>query len=392
MRLSRTDRSVLARWWFSVDRSLLAAVLLLILAGAVLSLAAGPAVALKRGLPQYFFVERHAVFALLATGLLLLVSQFDPRAIRRLALGLFVVSLALMAVAIRFGPEINGAHRWVHVAGYSLQPSEFAKPGFVVLSAWLLSEGQRQRDIPATAVACALLAAMVGLLALQPDIGQALLVSSVWIAMLYVAGQRLRWVLAMFGVAAVGLAGAYVFLGHVRGRIDRFLSPGSGDTYQTERARQSFMEGGLFGRGPGEGTIKSQLPDSHTDFVFAVIAEEYGIIVCLGVLLLFAFVVYRALRHALNEGQAFVSLATTGLALVFGLQALINMAVNVGLLPAKGMTLPFISYGGSSLLSLGMTLGMLIALTRRRPEAIRPKMPKFMGTLANIQPTGGARK
>jgi cell division protein FtsW len=278
---------------------------------------------------------------------------------------LFVAITGLLAVHFT-GREINGARRWLSLAGHSLQPSEFLKPAFVVISAWLLAEARTRPEMPALWFAIALFALVATFLVLQPDVGQTLLLSLVWGALFFVSGQPVVYaaVIVVLGLAA--LAGAYVTFPHVEARVDRFLDPAPGDNSQVDRALQSFTQGGFFGRGPGEGTIKTSLPDAHTDFIFAVIAEEYGAIACLAIVALFGFIVLRALYRAGREPDLSLKLAIIGLALVFGLQALINMGVNVGLLPAKGMTLPYLSAGGSSTLAISITLGMLLALTRRR--------------------------
>ena len=378
MRLSRAERSLLVDWWFTVDRALLAAILVIVGAGLLLSLAASPSVALKRGLPTFYFVERHVVFALASVAVLLAVSLLSPARVRRLALAVLLVAFALMALVLMVGAEINGARRWLHLGGHSLQPSEFAKPAFVVLSAWLLAEGERRPDMPAMPLAVCLYLAFACLLVPQPDVGQALLVSLVWAALFLLAGKPLRWFFMLAAGIASGVLAAYMSLGYVRWRIDRFLHPTIGDSFQTDRALHSFIEGGFFGKGPGEGTIKSVLPDAHTDFIFAVIAEEYGVLACLVLLALFALVAVRVLSRHMDQSGGFAPLASAGLTLLFVLQAIINMAVNVGLVPAKGMTLPFISSGGSSMLAVGLTMGMLLAVTRRRPDPARVKKPEFV--------------
>jgi cell division protein FtsW len=377
MTLSRAEKSVLTDWWFTVDRTLLMGILAIAGAGVVLSLAASPAIAIKRGLPTYTFVERQLVFIALGTALMLGLSLLSPAGVRRLALGVFAVCLGLLVFVLVAGVEINGARRWVHLGGYSLQPSEFAKPAFVVICAWFLAEGRRRPDMPALPLAFGLYLALAGLLTLQPDVGQALLVSLVWCALFFLAGGSVKWFLAFLAMLASGFAVAYHTAGYVRLRVDRFLT-GAGDSYQAGRARQSFIEGGLFGRGPGEGTIKSVLPDAHNDFIYAVIAEEYGVLLCLVLLGLFAFVAVRAFVRQMGAGDDFLRLAGMGLALLFGLQALINMAVNTGLLPTKGMTLPFISIGGSSTLAVSLGLGMLLALSRRRADLAHTKKPALV--------------
>ncbi len=396
MRLSRADRSRVADWWFTVDHVLVGAILALVGAGLVLSLAASPAVALRKGLPTYYFVERHLFFSALGVMVMLTVSLFSPRGVRRLALGLFAVSM-LGIIAVYFvGGDIHGARRWLSIAGHSIQPSEFAKPGFVVVSAWLFAESQKRADMPALPIAIFVAALFTGLLIAQPDVGQTLLVTAVWGTLYFLSGQALlgAGIIAVCGV--MGLAFAYSSFDHVRFRIDKFFSPTPGDYSQLDRAIRSFSEGGFLGRGPGEGTIKTALPDAHTDFIFAVVAEEYGVIACLVLLGLFAFIVMRALLAAAQEKDAATRLSIQGLALLFGLQSLINMGVNVGLLPAKGITLPFVSSGGSSMLAVSITLGMLLALTRHRPNAARLRKPPLLTDAANIdqrlQPLGRVQK
>jgi cell division protein FtsW len=271
--------------------------------------------------------------------------------------------------AFQFGPEIKGAHRWIMLAGIGVQPSEFVKPAFVILTAWGFSEGGRRKDMPGPWMAFFLLPATIIPLILQPDFGQTMLVTVVWCGLFFVAGLHWFWVAGLGGAGLLGIVAAYEFLPHVRSRIERFMDKSSGDTFQVDTAMESFARGGWLGRGPGEGTVKRILPDAHTDFIFSVTAEEFGVVVCLAVLVIFAFIVLRGLSLSRRNDDAFSRLATMGLVLMFGLQACINMMVNVHLMPAKGMTLPFISYGGSSLLSLALAMGFLIALTRKRPRA-----------------------
>ena len=367
MRFSRADKSRLTEWWFTTDFVLLMAVLTMVGLGLVLSLAASPSVALRSGFSAYHFVIRHALYAGLGVVVMVLVSLLDPRAVRRLSLVVFALALAGLVFVHFYGAEINGARRWLSIAGHSLQPSEFAKPAFVVLSAWLLAQARDNPNMPGLPLAVALLCVLAGLLVSQPDVGQTMLVLAVWTAQFFASGQPVRRAVLIGVAAAGGLFAAYNTFAHVRFRIDRFLNPLPGDLSQVDRAMRSFTEGGFLGRGPGEGTIKTALPDAHTDFIFAVVAEEYGILACLALLGLFAFIVFRLLARASHEPDAAIRLAIVGLALLFGLQALINMGVNVGLLPAKGMTLPFISAGGSSMLAVSLTLGMALALARRRP-------------------------
>ena len=367
--ISRVERTPVGEWWWTVDRLLLAALGGLMLAGIVLSLAASPPVAARIGLDPFHFVNRHVLYLLPAIAVLVATSFLPPRQIRRVALAVFLVSLALVAATLVFGAEVKGARRWIVVLGVNIQPSEFAKPAFVILIAWLFGESARRPEMPANAVSLGLLLLVLALLVLQPDFGQTMLIALVWSALFFMAGMRLLWVGILGGIAALGIAGAYAMVPHVARRIKRFFDPSSGDTFQIDNAIGSFMRGGWFGQGPGEGTVKRILPDSHADFVFAVAAEEFGIVLCLFLVSLFAFIVIRALVHAMRTEDPFTRFAAAGLAILFGLQSAINMAVNLHLIPAKGMTLPFISYGGSSMVSLAYGMGMLLALTRERPRA-----------------------
>ncbi len=390
MSFSRTDRSRLTDWWFTVDHALIAALMMLLGTGIVLSLAASPAIALKRGLPTFYFVERHVVFAALGLALMLAVSLLDPRAIRRLSLALLAIALAGLVAVLQTGVEINGARRWLSLAGQSLQPSEIAKPAFIVVSSWLLAEAQRRTDMPALPMAAGLAVTLAALLLMQPDVGQTLLISIVWGTLFFLSGQPLKAAAGLAGLGLGGIVAAYFTFDHVRIRVNKFLFAASGDNSQVDRAVQSFAQGGFFGRGPGEGTLKSVLPDAHTDFILAVVAEEYGVVACLALLSVFAFIVIRAFLRGWREPDQATRLAVIGLALLFGLQALINMAVNVGLMPAKGLTLPFISAGGSSLLSVSLTTGMLLALTRRRADPGRLKTARIAVTVDGMPGKGSS--
>ena len=367
--LSRVERTPFAAWWWTVDRLSLAAVIALMLAGIVLSLAASPPVAARLGLDPFYFVSRHVLYVMPALAVMLVTSLLPPRHVRRLSLGIFILSVLLVAASLHFGAEVKGARRWLVLFGINIQPSEFLKPSLVILIAWLFGESARRPEMPANTIALLLLAISVTGLVLQPDFGQTMLVALVWGALFFLAGMRVLWVAGLGGATLAGLAAAYSFIPHVARRIERFLDPASGDSFNIDQALESFQRGGWFGRGPGEGTVKRVLPESHTDFVFAVAAEEFGIVLCLLLVGVFAFIVLRALRHARKNEDAFTRFAVAGLAILFGLQSAINMAVNLHLMPAKGMTLPFISYGGSSMLSLAYAVGMLLALTRERPRA-----------------------
>jgi cell division protein FtsW len=366
---SRAEPTLFGSWWWSVDRLILAGLVALMVGGVVLLMGGGPPVAERLGLPQFHFVNRQAIHLAMALCVFAVVALLSPRMIRRMAILVFVGSLVMIALALMYGAEVKGARRWISILGMTLQPSEFLKPAFVILTAWAFAEGSRRRDMPGTLLAVLILPLAVVPLVLQPDFGQTMLVTLVWAGLFFVAGLHWFWVLGLGGAGLIGIVAAYEFVPHVRARIERFLDKGAGDTFQIDTALESFAQGGWLGKGPGEGTVKRILPDAHTDFIFAVTAEEFGIVVCLALVFVFALIVLRALFIAQKSENAFTRLAVTGLAMMFGIQAAINMAVNVHLMPAKGMTLPFISYGGSSLLALAIGMGSLVSLTRRRPRA-----------------------
>ncbi len=366
--ISREQRTPLSEWWWTVDRLLLAAMVLLMLTGVVLSLAASPSVATRIGLDPFHFFHRHVLFLLPSIAVMVGVSFLSPRQIRRSALIVFALSVVLIVATLGFGPEVKGAKRWITILGVNIQASESAKPAFVVLAAWLFSESARKPEMPATSMALTLLLGLVTLLVMEPDFGQTMLILMVWGALFFIAGMRIVWVFGLAGTAIAGLFAAYMMVPHVAARIQRFMDPASGDTFQVDTAMEAFANGGWFGLGPGEGLAKRSLPDSHTDFVFAVGAEEFGIIMCLALLALFTFIVMRTLSRAYASEDLFSRFAASGLAIMFGVQAAINMAVNLHLIPAKGMTLPFISYGGSSMVSLAYGVGLMLALTRERPR------------------------
>ena len=362
----RTDQSVLAHWWWTIDRWTVAAIALLIVFGAMLSLAASPPVADRLGFDQYYFVRRQMFFLPLAVALLIAVSLLSPRGVKRLAAIIFGVGVLAVIATLLFGTEIKGARRWISLAGMTLQPSEFVKPCFAVVAAWLFSMRSENGRHSGRNASILLYGCLTGLLLMQPDVGMTVVVSAVWFTQFFLAGLPLIGV-GFFVAAGVGAAIiGYFLFPHVASRIDRFIDPASGDSYQIARSMEAFTKGGAFGRGPGEGSVKSVLPDAHTDFVFAVAGEEFGLVACLILVGLFAFVVLRGFGQIIKEKDLFVLLAATGLLVQFGLQALVNMGSTLRLMPTKGMTLPFISYGGSSLVAIALCMGMLLALTRRR--------------------------
>jgi cell division protein FtsW len=306
------------------------------------------------------------VFLLLAAGVVVSVSLLSPKGVRRLALAGCIIALALTALTLVHGVEIKGARRWISLPGMTIQPSEFLKPCFAVVAAWLLAEGKRTRGFPGMAIAFGVYGVIALLLKSQPDIGMLAVLTAVFFAQLFVGGLNLFFVGVGIACLAGGGVSAYAFFPHVRSRVSRFLDPQVGDSYQVNRALEAFGNGGLLGRGPGEGRVKDVLPDAHADFVFAVMGEEFGFIVCVLVLALFAFIVMRGLLRLLAETDEFVILASSGLVASFGLQSFVNMASSLHLIPTKGMTLPFVSYGGSSVIAVALGMGMLLSLTRRR--------------------------
>lgn len=365
--VSRADRGPLADWFWTIDRYFLAAFILLMGLGFMLSFAASPAVAERIGLDSFHFVERHAMFIVPSIMVMIGLSFLSPRQIRRTAILLLAVSLVMMVLALFIGVEVKGARRWIGIGVFSIQPSEFMKPAFVIVCAWLFSEHARQPEIPGNLFAIILFGIVAALLVAQPDLGQTILTSVVWGGMFFMAGMPWIWIFLLGGVGAGGLVAAYYMLPHVTARFDKFLT-GEGDRFQIETAHEAIVRGSWFGQGPGEGIVKRILPDSHTDFVFSVAAEEFGIIFCMMLVLIFAFIVLRGLNHAFKERNDFNRFAVAGLVLLIGIQSMINIGVNLELMPAKGMTLPLISYGGSSQVAICITAGFILALTRHRPE------------------------
>lgn len=365
--VSRVERGPVADWFWTIDRLFMITFILLMGIGFMLSFAASPAVAERLNLDSFHFVKRHAAFMIPALGVMIGLSFLSPRQVRRTAMVILAVSLLMMVAALFFGIEVKGARRWITIAGISIQPSEFMKPAFVVICAWLFAEHARQPEIPGNLFAIILFGIVAALLVAQPDLGQTILTSIVWGGMFFMAGMPWLWITLLGGIGVAGVFGAYLTLPHVAGRIDRFLT-GEGDTFQVDTARQAIIRGDWFGQGPGEGIVKRIIPDSHTDFIFSVAAEEFGIFFCMVLVSIFGFLVLRGLSHAFKERNDFNRFAVAGLVLLIGTQSMINIGVNLELLPAKGMTLPLISYGGSSMIAICVTAGFILALTRRRPE------------------------
>jgi cell division protein FtsW len=372
---SRADRGFVADWLRTVDRWLLGSFGALMVIGLVMALAASPAVAERLNLSTFHFVDRQALM-LIPTAILMIATSFlSPRHVRRAALVLFAVSFALIIMALLFGAEVKGARRWI----FGIQPSEFIKPAFVVLAAWAFTESGRRGPVAilAKALAFLLLPLTIVPLILEPDFGQTMLVSIVWASLFFLAGLHWFWVVGVGGMGVLGGLAAFQLSPHVHERVLRFIDPdstgGMVDTFQIDTALQSILSGGWLGRGPGEGVYKRILPDAHTDFVFAVTGEEFGMIACMALILFFGFIVLRGLWLASRNQDPFCRFVAAGMIVMFGVQSWINMAVNLRAMPAKGMTLPFISYGGSSLMALGIGMGFLLATTRKRPVADLPQ-------------------
>lgn len=367
--LGRADKTLLGRWFWTIDRPLLALVLVLIGIGLIAVAAASPAAAHRYSggsvkLDDMYYFKRQLFWILLGVPLMLGVSMLTIPWAKRLSLiGTLVFIVGLAAVPF-FGAEANGAVRWLALGGFQLQPSEFLKPLFAVTSAWLLASRFDDGDVPALSVSCGLLVLVVAMLVMQPDIGQSALFVGVWLVQAVLAGMSFAILGIVIAAGVAALVVAYLFVPHVTSRIDRFLT-GDGDTYQIDKALDGFRAGGLFGAGPGEGQNKFSLPEPHTDYIFSVIGEEFGAIACAAIAILFLAMIVRVLLQLLEEEDPFVFLGAAGLITQIGGQAMINIGVNLNLLPSKGMTLPFISHGGSSFLALSMGMGLLLALTRR---------------------------
>ncbi|KXV64737.1 MULTISPECIES: FtsW/RodA/SpoVE family cell cycle protein [Gluconobacter] len=367
--LSRVDTSAMARWWRNLDRVTLACVGLLIGLGYVLMLAASPAVASRIGASRNMFILKQVIFLALAGAIVLGTSYLSRQAIKKLAIIGGIIALGATAMTLVHGMEIKGARRWIALPMMSVQPSEFLKPCFAVVTGWLLSARRSvvmwgNIAFPGMLIAFLCFGVILVLLKSQPDIGMLSVITMVFMTQLFVDGLKLYWV----GLCVAGMAGAfavaYIVFPHVQSRVQRFLHPDVGDHYQIDTALRAFGNGGLLGRGPGEGRVKDLLPDAHADFVFAVAGEEYGLILCIGIILLFGIIVLRTLLKLMHEDDPFVIVSAAGLVTGFGLQAFVNMGSTLHLIPTKGMTLPFISYGGSSAMSVALTMGMVLALTR----------------------------
>lgn len=362
---SRMDTSIISRWWWSIDQINLAVIGFIITIGIALLMAAGPVAAARLShVSDFYFPVRQLIFLGPALITMFGVSLLNPLQVRRLGVLIFLASIILLMMVLLVGTPINGAKRWLDVGPILLQPSEFAKTGFVVAAAWMLAEGARDPKVPGGAIALLFYGILSALLFAQPDFGQWMLVTFVWAVMFFIAGWSWMWIISLGFVAVGAMISGYLFLPHVAQRIDTFLKPETGNSYQVDKALQAISNGGLFGQGGGEAVNKHHLPDAHADFIFAVGGEEFGFFFCALIIALFAIFVGRAFYKSLSLPSLFAQCAVCGLSSIVGFQALINIGVNLRALPAKGMTLPFISYGGSSLIATAICVGFIFALTR----------------------------
>ncbi len=378
---SRNDQSHVAQWFWTVDRGLLGAALALMALGVALSFASSPAAILadESITDPFHYSWRMMIFSGVGLSIMLTTSLMSPRGVRRIAvLALFGAIVVMMALPF-IGDTVKGAARWVNFGPFSLQPSEFAKPGLIVFAAWMFAEAQKGQGVPGVTIAFGFYALTVSLLLIQPDIGQTLLITTTFMAVFFMAGVPFKWMAVLASLGMAGLVSLYFVFGHMRDRLSRFFSPETTDTHQIDSASEAIRAGGLLGRGIGEGVMKRRVPDLHTDFIYSVGAEEFGLILSLIMIGLYAFIVIRGMRRAMKLTDPFEQTAAAGLFMLIGLQACINVAVNLNLIPTKGMTLPFISYGGSSMLAMGLTMGFALALTRRRPGAYEPGASLTLG-------------
>lgn len=366
---SRNSRSIIANWWWTVDKTLLTLLTLLLAIGIFLNFSASPSVANRIGVGSFHFIKRQLFFVPVAYGVMLFLSMQSLKTIRRTAIVGYALTLMLMVVTLFWGEETKGASRWITLFGFSLQPSEFVKPTFAVVAAWLFDGQKKYRDFPGNLLSGSLYILTAVLLLLQPDLGMTIVVTAIWGFQFFLAGLSL-WLVGILGaLGIIGGIAAYFIFPHVHVRVDQFLASESNLGYQIKKSLEAFQSGGFFGRGPGEGVVKMNIPDAHTDFIFAVAAEEYGMLLCLVIVGIYAAIVVRAMIVSAKDNNLFIILSASALAASFGLQGIINMASSLHMMPTKGMTLPFISYGGSSLLATALGVGMLLAITRKNVHA-----------------------
>ncbi len=380
---SRIDSSFLGTWWWGVDRTMLGCVLALLVFGVAMVATASPSVAQRIGAPDYHFIVKHIIFLIPTIFIIIGGSMLSPRYVWRFASLVLFGGAILLLLVFFIGNEEKGARRWISIMGFSLQPSEFIKPAFIIVAAWLISlqEKSRRKVVAIKSenkkgvifngyyVAVGLYLFFLTLLILQPDLGMSVVLTSVFAVQIFLAGSRFRYMAALLAAGSIGLSAAYFSLHHVRSRVDRFFDPSSGDNYQVEHSLAAIKKGGIIGAGIGQGVEKNSLPDAHADFTFSVLVEEGGLLFSFILMGLFLYILLRGFKRLQNNHDVFSVLAAGGLLSMFGIQSLVHMGSSLNILPAKGMTLPFISYGGSSLLSMGIAMGAVLALTRQRSKS-----------------------
>ena len=366
---SRNSRIIISNWWWTVDKVLLSLVTILLLIGVFLNFSASPAVANRIGADTFHFVKRQLFFIPIAYGLMVLLSMQNLKTIRRISIIGYISITFLMVLTLFVGENIKGATRWISIFGFSMQPSEFIKPFFAVVAAWLFDGQKRHQDFPGDTLSTGLYAFTILLLLSQPDVGMSIVVTLIWGFQFFLSGLSIVLVSLMALGGIILLVIAYFSFSHVHARVEQFLASGGELSYQVRKSLEAFQNGSIFGRGPGEGVVKMNIPDAHTDFIFAVAGEEFGLFLCLIIICIYAAIVIRAMIISMKDNNLFIILSASALSASFGLQAIINMASTMHLMPTKGMTLPFISYGGSSLLASAIGIGMLLAITRKNVNA-----------------------
>ena len=351
-------------WWRSIDRKIFITTIILILIGCLISFGATPSIAIKYGLEPYYFVKKHLIFTPVAFFFIFFISLFSKVGIKRFFLFIFLISIFFIFYSFFIGIESKGSIRWVYFFGYSFQPSEFLKVSFIIICAWIFSSKNQLKVINNQIFSFILYLFVSGLILYQPDFSMFIIISSVYFGQLFINGLKWKWVIACSFFFSFVFFVTYFLLSNVKIRIDNFFDPSTGDNYQISKSLQAIKEGGLFGKGPGMGTVKDNLPDAHTDFIFSVIAEEFGLISCLFVIIFFIYLIFKIYKRVKNEKYLFVILSVSGLVIQLGSQIFVNIGSTIGLIPTTGTTLPFISYGGSSMISMALNIGVILALTR----------------------------
>jgi cell division protein FtsW len=368
MNFNKNRENMLYAWWWTVDRYIITGVLILITIGFMLVMAASPTVAERIGLTYYHFVKKQFIYILMGIFVMVFISLLSPVTTRRLSIIGFVVFFLLLIAVDVAGFETKGAKRWIYLAGMSIQPSELLKPFFAIFTAWILTRKNSDNKFPGFTISILTFGMIAMLLIRQPNLSMTATTGIIWLTQMFIGGLNIFVIITLGISGIIGLFGAYYYLPYVQNRINLFLnsSDGTGENYQTEKSLEAFQNGGVFGTGAGEGVIKQIIPDAHTDFIFSVAGEEFGLLFCLAIISIYGFIIFRCLYRAYNEKDLFIVLAVTGLSMQLFFQALVNMGVATNLIPNTGMTLPFVSYGGSSMLSVSIVVGMILSLTRKK--------------------------